>query len=950
MLISGESWDDEKITITTKDGKATISTKNINLNGFYIDFINYTGLKDAINAQAIHKIPDVEGISGYTVSSVTLSDIYSQYWQDTNEVVNGFSTLAHDIWTLCVNAKWSPPKLFNFGKFLQRAVEKTNSRESKIKAEKLQFWLNEIVYKLQSYDYFTYLNKWKQVVKNNKTDDAQFGQYITKFVEYKNEDCTRTSTAYFNEELWSDLLAIPSGVLKSYYNKPAGFIKDDRKDFWIQKYKTYYNNGSPEKPATDYFLNDIWSNNKNNWVASFQSSLQSLIFQVKYGPSVIVPSALLSSDIWTFDNIGGPFKLRSQASTNSKTVKFNTQNIAQDFKYSILSAYTKIISNYNINTNIIDVNFNGYISTYNKLSTLPLLKYETINSTKTDIYNVTDPKTIISATISGAESLKTYINDFNKLNIKASIPNNLSTFISLIQKSPDKLKAADKRNISTILTQTHNNINNSITFIQNEISQFNDSLNTKKIKLNGDTCSDNPINKNPQLVNAAAGIFFNGLSILHNSLIELQKIKQISTNTSVITSQHPLYHSIWIDTIDYDNFGNLRWNLEKVKNAYSTLSQDVSQPKQQATKKVTKDGKLIQRKPHCSWFIPLDYFKLFGVKNILTPIFSAIRYEVPPISGYQTDENENRIITGYNEKTKLPQYKTLSANIAIQNGYAYIPMGVQINTQYTGIPITPDCILIPGVGFQYGSLLGGFVKPKTKKDAENSLLYPYENMLPSGQYFWLQQNELTKQDLKNLLNIFSGDSKPINITYSVYMKKQLLCGYPKVKPNECTPEQAQVNGVCGLQQLFKQPFTFNKRPKTAAEIQKLIEQRNSYWKSMHTIMTKSNMPDETIQSKQFANTVASDMFIQQAQKMMPQFSILPKQCTNLFCRAQRRFTGGEDANIITRMGTSLGALGVLVTDVATQAAQAVTAVGTAAIGMATSLVGRSCRRRYGYSQ
>ena len=118
MNISGQKWDDEKITITTKDGIATIDTEKINLDSFYIDFINYGVFKDELNKQVINKIPPSAGISGYMVSSVTLSDIYSQYWQDTNEVVNGFSTLAHDIWTLCVNAKWSPPKLFNFGKLI----------------------------------------------------------------------------------------------------------------------------------------------------------------------------------------------------------------------------------------------------------------------------------------------------------------------------------------------------------------------------------------------------------------------------------------------------------------------------------------------------------------------------------------------------------------------------------------------------------------------------------------------------------------------------------------------------------------------------------------------------------------------------------------------------------------------------------------------------------------
>lgn len=126
--------------------------------------------------------------------------------------------------------------------------------------------------------------------------------------------------------------------------------------------------------------------------------------------------------------------------------------------------------------------------------------------------------------------------------------------------------------------------------------------------------------------------------------------------------------------------------------------------------------------------------------------------------------------------------------------------GIQIKLDYTGIPVSPipeENILIPGIGPDYGSLLGGYFRPATLKDAELYTRFPYMNTNLDGKYFWLQSAPLplSKLSSSNIAKIPQGTHEPIIISFDIYQKFKLECGFPK-KCGKMTYEEFSRNGKC----------------------------------------------------------------------------------------------------------------------------------------------------------
>ena len=76
-------------------------------------------------------------------------------------------------------------------------------------------------------------------------------------------------------------------------------------------------------------------------------------------------------------------------------------------------------------------------------------------------------------------------------------------------------------------------------------------------------------------------------------------------------------------------------------------------------------------------------------------------------------------------------------------------------------------------------------------------MYPYQNDLEDGEYFWMQDEMIWPSELARLPKMFEPDYEPIIKTFVVYKRIKIPCGFPK-KCGEMTQEELDINGICRI--------------------------------------------------------------------------------------------------------------------------------------------------------
>lgn len=256
------------------------------------------------------------------------------------------------------------------------------------------------------------------------------------------------------------------------------------------------------------------------------------------------------------------------------------------------------------------------------------------------------------------------------------------------------------------------------------------------------------------------------------------------------------------------------------------------------------------------------------------------------------------------------QQETVYHNVAVQDGFAYVPTGITIKMEYTGIPLGKTVLSIPGVGPDYGTLLGGYYRPVSSKDKQMMLRFPYQNVeefdpdAGLGKYYWFQCNGVSPSDLVKLTKQFEPDYEPLIVEFEIYQRYKLECGFPK-KCGEMTSEEARINGFCGLENFCKTPVIIDRNGITDPALQKKymkdVKLQVTSWRSD----LKKALTDSWDYSKNLANntwnkTVTLQNFVNIANMMLPGLQFIPQECLKSICEAQRKAAGENTINAMNK--------------------------------------------------
>lgn len=285
-----------------------------------------------------------------------------------------------------------------------------------------------------------------------------------------------------------------------------------------------------------------------------------------------------------------------------------------------------------------------------------------------------------------------------------------------------------------------------------------------------------------------------------------------------------LYKNLYIDVQKDNEWLILRKRLEELYIYYNNFLEDgqIEEPKTEQEEKqqnnfpiLKEDGSIgiFEDKNEdckCNWFIPMDY-EIFGAGLSFLSLKTTV---------YKTDINGQKIPV-YNKEGQFDGFQTQRRQMAVQNGYGYIFTGQYITLNYTGIPgPEPISVMIPGVGLEYGTLLAGGYVALTPYNIYLMKKYPYQNTDPNGQFYWLQTGVL-----KDAYQTLMG-KVPIEVTFKVYKKFPLDCGFPK-KCGQMTNEEYMIRGKCGLRQFFEDTHDistdFDEKSFNIGEFMKQIE-------------------------------------------------------------------------------------------------------------------------------
>lgn len=267
-------------------------------------------------------------------------------------------------------------------------------------------------------------------------------------------------------------------------------------------------------------------------------------------------------------------------------------------------------------------------------------------------------------------------------------------------------------------------------------------------------------------------------------------------------SPNGLYKNLYIDIQQNNEWLDIRKQLEDLYTYYNTYlpSGQIKEPKTTAEQRevplIDDNGNVTffednKEDCKCNWFLPMDY-EIFGPGTELK-IKLTTKVWKRDIKGQKIPVlDDNGQATG--------EFETERRQMAVQNGNGYIFTGQRITLMYTGLP-GPESIsvFISGVGLEYGALLAGGYVAITPYNIYLLKKYPYQNTDPNGQFFWLQTGAL-----KDGYEALKG-KVPIEVTFKIYKKFPLNCGYPK-KCGHLTNEQFAVNGMCGLKDFFEKTY------------------------------------------------------------------------------------------------------------------------------------------------
>lgn len=205
------------------------------------------------------------------------------------------------------------------------------------------------------------------------------------------------------------------------------------------------------------------------------------------------------------------------------------------------------------------------------------------------------------------------------------------------------------------------------------------------------------------------------------------------------------YVKLYIDTLEYNEWQEKIDQLNVLATQYSKLPEEIPVSDDEEPKK--SNGEPYE--PLCDKYFPMDMLGIFDIlPDALFPsLFTVDELLFNPDGSPQIEyvEDEN------GQKTK--KQKTKPHKVSIKDGYAYVSNGVIITMEYTGLPLSKTSTLIPGVGPEYGAVLGGYYKPSTNEDRENAMKFPYQNDDPNGKYWWLQTSKPNISDITNVINI-----------------------------------------------------------------------------------------------------------------------------------------------------------------------------------------------------
>jgi hypothetical protein len=229
--------------------------------------------------------------------------------------------------------------------------------------------------------------------------------------------------------------------------------------------------------------------------------------------------------------------------------------------------------------------------------------------------------------------------------------------------------------------------------------------------------------------------------------------------------------------------------------------------------------------------------------------------------------------------------------VAIQDGYAYVPIGEEVTMQYLLSPPTTSTVTKIGVGIEAGAILGGLYVPATGKDEDIMKKYPYENDNPDGNFWWL---ETSLPDFSNLLKIGTPEEEPITVTFTIFYRQKLDCGFPKKCGNITADEQA-LNGKCGLQSFLTTPLEI--KPRDPA----LFKGTNITLKSAKRefIQKMKNAGEDAwnftknLGINKFNKLVSRENFMYVAKSMFPAMSFIPQECLQEVCTAIRKSTSED---------------------------------------------------------
>lgn len=256
------------------------------------------------------------------------------------------------------------------------------------------------------------------------------------------------------------------------------------------------------------------------------------------------------------------------------------------------------------------------------------------------------------------------------------------------------------------------------------------------------------------------------------------------------------------------------------------------------------------------------------------------------------NEVKDTKVLQYGEKSKTNE------GIGINDGYIYVPIVNEMECEYTGIPIFKDSIMLPGIGFDYGTTLAGCYVPRTRIDKRIAEFFPYQNENPDGEFYWLQWQVIWPWELKKLVDMFTGKKyDPLVVKFRIFQKFKAECGFPK-KCGEMTTEELNRNGVCGLEQFLLKPPEITPemigKPKyDPKEMYKGAKDAFKKWKEKLKKKREFNWDlSKRLKDNIFNKDIVHKNFMNMANSMLPAMGFIDTNCLkNTICEAQRKAQG-----------------------------------------------------------